>query len=332
MAKRKIKIPRGKKITWGIAGCGHHTEHTFLPTFQLLKKSKLIAVYSASKERAREVGSKYGASKTFSNFDEFLKADFSTLYIGSANYNHYEQVIKAAKAGKHILCEKPLALSSADAEEMIKVCNENKVYLSVNYVHRFHPLVVKAKELIDNQMIGKIVSISASFNSDIPPGDNFRFKKNLSGGGALWDIGTHAIDLLRYFGGEIEEIKGYKDNIIYKSEVEDFASAVVKFSRSGYGYFNVSFNTKRFFNRIEILGYKGAISIENVIGRKPSPSKLTIDLNGETKKAFRRRANKLLFRLRDLQSSLLKNEKPVVTGEDGLINLQLIEELERQCQ
>lgn len=332
MVKPKLKIPRGKKLTWGIAGCGYFTEHTFLPTFQLLKKSKPIALFSASKERAKSVGVKFGISKTYDNFDEFLKEDFKAVYINGANADHYDRVIKAAKAGKHILCEKPLALNSQQAQEMVKVCKENEVQLSVNYVHRFHPLVVKAKELIDNQLIGKIVSISASFNADIPPSENFRFKRELSGGGALRDVGTHMIDLLRFFGGNITEIKGYMDNIIYKSEVEDFSSAVLKFQKSGYGHFNVSFNTKRFFNRIEILGYKGAISIENVIGKKPSQSRLTIDLHGETKKAFRRRANKLLFRLRDFQSAILNNEIPLVTGEDGLINLKLMEELERQCQ
>lgn len=332
MVKRKLKIPRGKRLTWGVAGCSYNTENSFLPAFQLLKKSKLVAIYSSSEERAKKVGSKFGTTKTFFDFDDFLKADFKVVYIGSANHNHYEQVIKAAKAGKHILCEKPMALNVQQAEEMVSVCKENNVHLSINYIHRFHPLVVKAKELIEKQMIGKIVSVSASFNADIPPSDNFRFKKILSGGGALRDVGTHMIDLLRFFGGEIDEVKGFMDNIIYKSEVEDFASAVVKFNNSGYGYFNVSFNTKRFFNRIEILGYKGAISIENVIGNKPSPSKLTIDLHGETKKAFRKRANKLLFRLRDFQSSILMNQTPSITGVDGLINMRIIEELESQCQ
>ena len=332
MAKRKLKIPRGKKLRWGIAGCGYYTENTFLPAFQLLKKSRLTAIFSSSNERAKNVGSKFGITKAFSDFTEFLKEDFNVIYISGANSEHYQRVIEAAKAGKHILCEKPLSLNSTEAEEMIKVCKENKVFLSVNYIHRFHPLVVKAKELIENQMIGKIVSIAASYNADIPPSDNFRFKKEISGGGALRDIGTHMIDLLRFFGGEIESIKGFMDNIIYKSEVEDYSSALVKFNKSGYGYFNVSFNSKRFFNRIEILGYKGAISIENVIGKKQSTSRLTIDLHGETKKAFRRRANILLFRLREFQSAILGGESPSVTGEDGLINLRLIEELERECQ
>ena len=328
----KTKISRSKKIIWGVAGCGNYTENAFLPTFQLLKKSRLAVVYSKSNERAKYIANKFGIPEYFSNYDSFLNNDFQALYIGSSNNDHYEQVIKAARAGKHILCEKPLALNSKQAEQMVKVCKENNVYLSVNYVHRFHPLAVKAKELIDKHMIGKIVSVSASFNADLPPGDNFRFKKSLSGGGALRDIGTHMVDLLRYFGGEIIEVKGYMDNIIYKSEVEDFATAVVKFEKSGYGHFNVSSNTKKSFNRIEILGYKGAISIDNVVGKKSSPSKLTIDLHNEAKKSFRRRANKLLFRLKEFQSAVINNEEPQVTGNDGLINIKLMENLEEQCQ
>ena len=80
MVKRKFKIPRGKKLTWGVAGCGYFTEHTFLPTFQLLKKSKLTAVYSNSKERAKAVGSKFGVLKSFDNFDEFLIFSAKNLF------------------------------------------------------------------------------------------------------------------------------------------------------------------------------------------------------------------------------------------------------------
>src|SRR5690606_3268170 len=117
----------------------------------------------------------------------------------SANAHHYEQVIKAAKAGKHILCEKPLSITSSAAEEMVKACEENNVQLAVNYVYRFNPLVLKAKELIDKEYIGKLVSINLSFNINFYPDDNFRYEKALSGGGALRDLGTHMIDLLRFF-------------------------------------------------------------------------------------------------------------------------------------
>ncbi len=327
----KIKRPRAKKLKWGIAGCGYYAEHTFIPALAFLRRSTLVSLYSHSLKRSKELAEKSGAVGAFDNYDEFLNSDINCVYVASVNADHYEQVINAAKAGKHILCEKPLALNSQQAEEMVKACEENHVLLAVNYVHRFHPLVIKAKHIIKNQILGKLVTINLSFNVDFPPGSNFRFNKSLSGGGALRDLGTHMIDLLRYFGGEIEDVNGYVDNLVYKSEVDDFAAGLVKFKDSGYGYFNVSFNNKKAFNRIEVLGHKGAISIERFIGVKQQPVKLTIQLEGEAKMSFRKRGNKQLYLLRSVQKSFLNHETPAVTGEDGLINMQLMEMLESKC-
>jgi predicted dehydrogenase len=327
-----IKKTISKKLKWGVAGCGRFTEFSFIPALHLLRKSTLNSVFSNSPQRAKFIGEKFGIQDKFSNYDEFLNSNIDAVYIASANAHHYEQVIMAAKAGKHVLCEKPLSITSSQAEEMVRVCKENSVQFSVNYVHRFHPSIIKAKELIDAQLLGKLVSINLNFNVDFTPGTNFRFNKKLSGGGALRDLGTHMIDLLRFFGGEIKIINGVVDDIVYKSEVDDFAAAIVKFENSGYGYFNVSFNNKKAFNRIEILGHKGAISIEKLIGVKNIPSKLTILLEGEAKKAFRKRGNKLLNLLKSVQNSFLKNETPLVTGYDGYINMKLMEELEARWQ
>jgi len=328
--KTKIRIASHlRKLNWGIAGLGKFAETTFIPSLLQLKKSKLISLYSASGERESALAEKFGVQEYYNNFDDFLKSNIDAVYISSANSDHYHQVIKAAKARKHIHCEKPLAINSGEAEEMVRTCKENNVFLSVNYVYRYHPLIIKAKEIIDNGMIGKIVSINTNFNVDFAPNDNFRFKFAKSGGGALRDLGTHMIDLMRFFGGEIIDIKGYLDNVVYRSEVDDFATGILKFKSSGYGYFNVSFNNKRSFNRIEILGYKGAISIQNLVSKRNSPSKLIIDIEGEAKKAFRKRANKQLFLLKSIQSSFLNNIEPEVTGEDGLINLKLMETLEK---
>lgn len=327
----KLKRPSSKKLKWGVIGCGRFTENSFVPTMRLLRRSTIESVFSNDSKRAKFISEKFGIPNSFSDLDEFLKSDIDAVYIGSANINHYEQVLKAAKAGKHILCDKPVSITTAQAEEMVNVCNENKVQYAVNYTHRFHPLIIKAKEFLERQLLGKIVSISVNYNTDFPPGNNFRFKKELSGGGALRDIGTHMIDLLRFFGGEISSIDGVIDDIIYKSEVDDFSAGIVKFEKSGYGYFNVSFNNKKAFNRIEILGHKGALSIENLIGVKNVPSKMTILLDGEAKKAFRKRGNKFLHLLRSVQKSFMQNETPLVTGFDGYINMKLMEELEAKC-
>ena len=328
----KVRRPVIKKLKWGVAGCGRFAEHSFIPTIKFLRRSVVHSFFSHNLNRAKELAEKAGSSACYDNYDEFLKSDIDCVFIASVNVHHYEQVIKAAEAGKNILCEKPLAITSKQAEEMVEVCKRNNVFLAVNYVHRLHPHVIKAKELIKNQTIGKLVSVNVSFNLDFPPSTNFRFNKELSGGGALRDLGTHMIDLLRFFGGEITEINGYMDNIIYNYDVEDFVSALVKFENNNYGSMNVSFNTKKAFNRVEILGHTGAISIENFIGVKGVPSKLTIQLDGEAKKSFRKRGNKFLFMMRAIQKSFLKNQTPPVTGEDGLINMKLMEELERKCQ
>ena len=325
------KIYKGKKIKWGVAGCGRFAENSFLPATKLLRKSSVFSLYSRDINRAKSLAERFGVQNFFNNYDEFLKSDIDAVFIASPNAHHYEQVIKAAKTGKNIFCEKPIALNSAQAEEMVKVCKENNVLFAVNYVHRYHPLVVKAKELIMNQKLGKLVSISANFNIDFPPDNNFRFKKELSGGGALRDIGTHMIDLLRYFGGEIETIDGVVGNLIYQSEVDDFALGTVKFAKSGYGTFNVSYNNKKAFNRVEILCHKGAIAIDNLIGRKILAPKLTILMEDEARKSFRKRGNKMVFVLKSIQKSFLNNQTPHATGEDGLINLRLMEELEQKC-
>jgi len=327
-----VRRPVVKKLKWGVAGCGRFTEHTFVPTLKFLRRSSVQSFFSHNLNRAKELAEKSGALGYFNDYDEFLKSDIDCVFVASVNAHHYKQVIKAAEAGKHILCEKPLAINSSQAEEMVEACKRNNVLLTVNYLHRLHPHVIKAKELIKNQTIGKLVSVNVSFNLDFPPGDDFRFNKELSGGGALRDLGTHMIDLLRFIGGEILDISGYMDNIIYNYDVEDFVSALVKFENNSYGSFNVSYNTGKAFNRIEILGHTGAIAIENFIGVKGVPSKLTIQLNDEAKKSFKKRGNKFLFMMRAIQKSFLKNQTPPVTGEDGLINLKIMEELERKCQ
>ncbi|RPI62354.1 MAG: gfo/Idh/MocA family oxidoreductase, partial [Ignavibacteriales bacterium] len=137
------KLYRGKKIKWGIAGCGRFAENSFLPAVRLMRRSSVTSLYSRDFNRAKSLAEKFGVQNTFDNYDDFLKSDIDAVFVASSNAHHFEQVIKAAKAGKNILCEKPLAITSVQAEEMVRVCKENNVLLAINYVHRFHPLVLK---------------------------------------------------------------------------------------------------------------------------------------------------------------------------------------------
>ncbi len=327
----KLRNRKSKKIKWGAAGCGKFTEMAFLPTVQLFRRAKTISLYSADIKRAKSLADKFGVTNAFDNYDEFLKSDIDAVYIGSANAHHCEQVIKAARAGKHILCDKPISVTSEEAYEMVKVCEENNVKFFVNYPYRFHPLVQKAKELINSQSVGKLVSINASFNIHLLPSENFRYSKSLSGGGAVRDLGTHLLDVFRYLAGEIVSIEGIMDNVVYQAEVEDYAAGIVKFEKGGYGIFNVSFNSPKAFNRIEIICSRGALSIENLISQKASSTKLHILLDGELKKVFRKRANKMYRCIRSVNNSILKNAPVEVPGIEGAVNVKLMEQFEQGC-
>jgi predicted dehydrogenase len=330
-SRLKFKSPMPRRLKWGVAGCGQFAEEYFLPALQLAQRSKLISVFSHEIKRAKNIASKFSAPNAFDDYDAFLSSDIDTVYISSKNSDHHYQIIKAANAGKNIVCEKPIAINSTQAEEIIEVCKKNNVVLLINYLHRFHPLVQKAKELIDKNMIGKIISISASYNIDLSPNDNFRFNKELSGGGVLRDLGSQIIDMLRYFGGEITDVKAFMDNVIYKSDVEDFACAIVKFEKGGYGYFSVSYNAKKANNKIEVIGRNGSLSIENYLTKRNQATKLIIDLHDEAKKVFRKRTNKMSYLIRSSQRTFLKHEPPAVTAEDGLASMILIEKIENHC-
>ncbi|MFA8342895.1 MAG: Gfo/Idh/MocA family protein [Rhodothermaceae bacterium] len=318
--KTRISLKRNK-IKWGVAGCGKYLENSFLPALEILKKSKLTSVYSKSQERAKFIAEKFSAANAFSDFEEFLQSNFDVLYISSSNPEHYLQVIQAAKAGKHILCEKPLAVTSKQAAEMVETCKNNNVILTINYKFRSHPLIKKIKELITNDYLGPIVSIYGSFNVNQTPDESFADR------GAAFDLATHIIDLFRYLGGEIDDIKGFCDNIVYNSSIEDFSNGIVKFDKSGYGYFQVSYDAVKAFNRIEVIGHKGSVCIEDLFGNRNGSARLILNLPGGAKKTFRRRVNAQLFQLKEFQKRFAKQEAMVVSGEDGLINLRLMEKL-----
>lgn len=315
------------RLKWGVAGLGSFAEHSVIPAFRMVQKADVAAVYSGSPARAKAIADRFSIPASFTSFEEFLASGIQAVYIGSANDDHHWQVIQAARAGKHILCDKPLALTSAQAMEMRDVCVASGVQCAVNFVYRYHPLVIKAKELIEQGMIGKIISVRADFQVNVTPSDNYRYKKE-SGGGALRDLGPHMLDVCRFLGGEISSIQGHTAKMVYQTEVDDYAAGSMKFANGGTGYFSVAFCVPRGFNRIEIVGSKGSISVENLVARRLMAGKLTILLEGEYKKVFNKRANKLLRLLKSVNRSFLKNEVPSVTIDDGVINMKLIEMVE----
>ncbi|MGC8972146.1 MAG: Gfo/Idh/MocA family protein, partial [bacterium] len=174
-------------INWGVIGCGGIAYRRTIPEgIKKAKNARLVAVMDVDKDKAREAGEKFGV-EYYTNIEDILSdARIQAVYIATPVYLHKDQVVKSALAGKHILCEKPLALNSKEAESAIEICKKNNVKLGVGYMMRFHSLHNKAKEMIKNGELGEIVFARAQLSCWYPPiSGAWRQDPTLGGGGSL---------------------------------------------------------------------------------------------------------------------------------------------------
>ncbi len=252
------------KIKWGVIGCGGIADRRTLPGMMLAKNAELVAVMDANGEVAEKCKEKYGAKYAFSNYEDVLKIDeIEAVYIASPVFFHKEQAIAAAKAKKHILLEKPVALSVSDAEEIKKACEENGVKISIGFLMRFHGYHQRIKEIISEGKIGDIVSIRGQFTCWYPDIDGaWRQKKATSGGGALVDMGIHVIDLIHYITGlKAVEVAAFNQTQTFNYEVDDSSNVIMKMDNGSVAYVDSNFNIPDAASvaKLEIYGTKGSI-------------------------------------------------------------------------
>ncbi len=252
------------KIKWGVIGCGGIADRRTIPGMMLSDSVELVAVMDTNKEVAQKCKEKYGAKYAFDNFEDVLSIpEIDAVYIASPVFCHKEQAIKAAQAKKHILLEKPVALTVADAEEIKKVCEENNVKISIGFLMRFHGYHQKIKEIIAEKKIGDIVSMRGQFTCWYPDIEGaWRQKKELSGGGALVDMGIHVIDLMHYISGlKAVEVAAFNQTQTFGYEVDDSSNLIMKMDNGSVAYVESNFNIPDAASvaKLEIYGTKGSI-------------------------------------------------------------------------
>ena len=248
------------KIKWGIIGCGDVADHKIGPAFNRVKDSELVAVMRRNAGKAKDFARRHKVPKYYSDVDALLRDDeINAVYIATPHYLHAEHTVKAAEYGKHVLCEKPMAITIQECQKMINACETNKVKLMIAYYQRLQPAHQKIRELISQGAIGKIIMCKAQTGIWRYPADWFG-KKELSGGGVLMEVGTHIIDLLRFLLGEIVEVSAYTDVLLFGCSVEDTSSLIVRFEDGVHGSMSFSYAVPDLGSNIEICGTQGKIS------------------------------------------------------------------------
>ncbi len=249
-----------KKLRLGIMGLGKIATKSMIPALKNNSKVELVALASRSLEKAERVALSCGARLSFGSYEALLASDeIEAVYIALPNHLHCEWSVKAAQSGKHILCEKPLATSVKEAEEMIEAARVNNVYILEAFMYRMHPQHRVVKEMIASGAIGEVQHFNASFCYSLSDLNNIRLKKECAGG-ALMDVGCYLLDSACW----LLESKIKKSQVLFvigkKSAVDERCVIQIEMENGVSGSLLSSTGMPR-EHAYKIIGSEGSISV-----------------------------------------------------------------------
>jgi predicted dehydrogenase len=321
-------------VRWGVLSTAKIGIDKVIPATAAAERCEVVAIASRDLGRARAAASELGIPRAFGSYEDLLAdPDVDAVYNPLPNHLHAEWTIAAARAGKHVLCEKPLATTSADAERMIQACEAEGVLLMEAFMYRLHPTWEAVTSLVASGRIGELKTVQSwfsYFNDD--PGDI----RNLveTGGGALYDIGCYCVNLSRMlFGAEPERVGGsvLRDPVrgidVLTSGILDFGDVVATFTCSTRAEPD---------QRVHIYGTEGRISLEIPFNIPPDrPTRVSLTAGGdppvrpETEVFTFDPANEYTIQAERFAAAILDGGQVPIPPSDAVGNLRVIEELFR---
>jgi glucose-fructose oxidoreductase len=328
LGKRRSKKAE-RQVGYAVVGLGHFAQDAILPAFEHAKEnSRLVALVSGDPEKARELGERYGVPVfSYERLEECLALpEVEAVYIAVPNTLHSEYAVRAAKAGVHVLCEKPLATTEAECREMIRACEENDVRLMTAYRLHFEQANLTAIEAVREGKIGdpRLFTSTFSFQVKAP---NIRIERD-KGGGVLWDIGVYCVNAARYlFLAEPVEVFAFCDKSQDPrfTEVEEAASVVMRFPEGKLAAFNVSFGAEAVAT-YELVGTEGTLRMDNAYEYK---GELRWELMSEGKKRKGKvpERDQIAPEILTFSDCILEGREPEPDGWEGLADVRIISAL-----
>jgi predicted dehydrogenase len=261
-----MKIPANVK--WGIIGCGDVTEVKSGPAFQKVNHSELIAVMRRNGEKAADYANRHDVPKWYDDADKLINdPDINAIYVATPPDTHAKYAMQAMESGKPVYVEKPMAMNTAECQQMIDVSKRTGMPLFTAYYRRAQPYFVKLKQLIDMPAIGNIKMVNLILHWSAKPGEmegaaGWRVDPAVSGGGHFHDLASHQIDWLEYALGPIKDVAGLSVNQAGLYPADDAVVASIQFESGVLGTGSWCFTTpeKQVSEVTEIVGSKGRIS------------------------------------------------------------------------
>lgn len=314
------------KLRWGLIGCGDIAQKRIAPALRDSSVCELVAVSRAQAHLAESFAAQFGAQKWYANWPELVSdREIDAIYVATPVHVHAEQTIAAAAAGKHVLCEKPMAMNVAECDRMIVACRANHVKLGIAYYRHFYPVIERIKTVIESGEIGKpVLAQINAFEWFNPPADHPRswlLKREVAGGGPMFDFGCHRIEVLLHIFGEITQVTAQTAKTLFDREVEDTAAALFKFASGACGQLTVSHAAREPQDTLDVFGSQGSIHVPGL----NAGHMRVIAANGERTEALPLAENFHQPLIEDFVAAILNGRKPAVSGEVGRA-VALIEE------
>lgn len=270
-----------RRVRWGILSTAKIAMTKVAPAIARAGNAEVLAVASRDAGRAREAADRLGVPSSHGSYEELLeRPDVDAVYVPLPNDMHAEWTIKAAEAGKHVLCEKPLAMSAAQAEEMVRACARAGVLLQEAFMYKVHSTWLTVQRLLGEGRIGELQAIQSWFSYFNDDPGNIRNRRE-NGGGAMMDIGCYPISVSRFLtGAEPTEVLASvrRDPAL---GVDTLASAVLTFASGVQSTFTVSTRAER-YQRVQVVGTEGRIEVEIPFNIPPSvPTRVLVTAGGD---------------------------------------------------
>jgi xylose dehydrogenase (NAD/NADP) len=322
------------KLKWGILGCAGIADQHMITAIQQSHSGEILAIASRTKDKAKFMAGKHGIPRYYGSYEELLSdTEIEAVYIPLPNHLHCEWVVRAAAAGKHILCEKPLALNETEAAEMTAACHGANVQLAEAYMYRHHPRYVRAREIIQSGQIGDIRGMVGQFTFDLSGrrGD-IRFRSDM-GGGSTYDDGCYPISAARLLlSAEPEAVTSHSMFSPEHDHVDMMNTALLEFP-NGVGAMLQFGMWCAGRNEIQILGSKGSLLITNAFYYEPpAQTRLLINAEGESTEEKFESINHYVCQVEDYNQAILDHRPLPFGADDSIANMKVIEAVLRSSK
>jgi xylose dehydrogenase (NAD/NADP) len=316
-------------IRWGVLGVANIAVRTVIPAINRARNGQLVAIGSRTPVRATEAARQFGI-RSYGSYEALLRdPDIEAVYIPLPNALHREWTVRAAAAGKHVLCEKPLGLSATECREMIAACQAHGVQLMEAFMYRFHPRTTRVAELAAESTVGDVRLVRTAFTFAVrEPATNIRFRPDL-GGGALYDVGCYGVNVSRMVLGEPAEVFAWGE--IGESGVDEAVVALLRFDVGRVAVVDCGLRIGR-REEVEIVGSEGRILVPKAFLPGADDAEFHVFRGAEHSPTVVPGTNQSQ-RMVEAFGDAVRTGRPVpYSPDDSVSNLAVIEALQRSVR